>query len=361
MLTFHAVAIAYIQRMKNWIISLLLMPVMGFSQTVKTYKNLVLEGGGVRGIAYAGAFNELEKNDIIQSLDKVAGTSVGAIAGLMLSVGYRASEIDSIMNSLAIEEFNDGRGGLLGKYRRVTKKYGLYRGNKFEFWLKDLVRTKTGDENLTFSQLHDLHLKNNLYKDLYCTATNISKQQLDIFSFETAPEMPIALAVQISACIPLYFEPIVLDSHFSPIQDTDRTSPRNYYVDGGMLANYPIGIFDSCESKGNLLQCDKIWFNPQTLGIKLERPAQIDSLKNNISSIPPFEIRSFKEYIHAFNNLIMETLNRNKYPNLENEKDRTIYVSYGTIRAKVRKMKPAEKEFLYNNGAKAVSEFLLVK
>ena len=123
-----------------------------------------------------------------------------------------------------------------------------------------------------------------------------------------------------------------------------------------MIANYPINVFDTCIDKGNPFHCEKIWLNPQTLGIKLERPAQIDSLKNNNSNIPPFEIKSIKDYIHAFNNLVFETLNRN-YITLENERKRTIYVSYGTIQPKVRKMKPEEKEILYNNGVQAAVDF----
>jgi len=60
--------------------------------------------------------------------------------------------------------------------------------------------------------------------------------------------------------------------------------------------------------------------------------------------------------MYAFNNLLIETLNR-KYPNFENEKFRTIYVSVGSVQSRVRKMKPVEKEMLYNNGVKAVTEF----
>jgi NTE family protein len=342
------------------LIVLLFFPSLCFAQQNYLYKNLVLEGGGIRGLAYAGAFSVLEKKDILQQLDKVAGTSAGAIAGVMISVGYTAKEIDSIMRSLPIEKFNDGKGGIVGKYRRVRKKFGLYKGEKFELWVQQLIKNKTGDADLSFTQLHQLHLQNKLFKDFYCTATNLSKQQLDIFSFEHTPDMSIALAVRISGGIPLYFEPIVLNDQYQRIEKNDTLSYRNYYVDGGMIANYPISIFDTCENMGNPLQCDKLRFNPQTLGIKLERSAQIDSLKNNSSNIPPFTIKSFKEYIHAFNNLVIETLNR-KYPNLENEKDRTIYVSYGSINSRVRKMNPAEKEMLYNNGVKAATDFLSAK
>ncbi|MEP7141503.1 MAG: patatin-like phospholipase family protein [Ferruginibacter sp.] len=335
---------------------LLFFPAFCFSQQKYSYKNLVLEGGGVRGLAYAGAFSELEKKGILQLIERVAGTSAGAIAGAMISVGYKAAEIDSIMRSLPVEEFNDGRGGIIGKYRRVRNKYGLYKGEKFELWVQQLINHKTGYLNLTFTQLHQLHLQDKLFKDFYCTATNLSKQQLDIFSYEHTPDMPIALAVRISGGLPLYFEPVILDDQYQKIEKPDTISFKNYYVDGGMIANYPISIFDTCENYGNPLQCERLRFNPQTLGIKLERAEQIDSIKNNSSNIPPFDIRSLNDYIHAFNNLVMERLNR-KYPNLENEKDRTIYVSYGSIPSRVHKMKPAEKEMLYNNGVNAVNDF----
>lgn len=345
--------------MKKLII-VLLLPSICFAQQKYPYKNLVLEGGGVRGLAYAGAFSELEKTGILNQVEKVAGTSAGAIAGAMISLGYSAKEIDSIMRFLPVQEFNDGKGGILGKYRRAKRKYGLYKGEKFEHWIQALAGHKTGNINLTFSQLHQLHLKNNLYKDFYCTATNLTRQQLEIFSFETTPDMPIALAVRISGGIPLYFEPIVLNDRYEKIKNEDTISFRNYFVDGGMIANYPISIFDTCENKCNPLLSDKLWFNPQTLGIKLERPARIDSIKNNSNNIPPYEIRSLRDYIHAFNNLMIETLNR-KFPNLDNEKDRTIYVSYGSINSRVRKMKTAEKEILFNNGVKAASDFIRSK
>jgi len=336
---------------------LLFYPFFTFGQLKYPYKNLVLEGGGVRGLAYAGAFSALEKEGVLQQIDKVAGTSAGAIAGVMISVGYTATEIDSIVQSLPVEAFNDGKGGIVGKYRRVRKKFGLYKGEKFELWVQELIKNKTGNADLSFAQLHQLHLKNSMFKDFYCTATNLTKQQLDVFSNEHTPDMSVALAVRISGGIPFYFQPIVINNQYQKIDKNDTTSIRNYYVDGGMIANFPINIFDSCVNNGNPLLADKVWFNPFTLGIKLERPAQIDSLKNNSSSIPPYKIKSFKDYIYAFNNLVLETLNR-KYHNLENERDRTIYISYGTIHSVVRKMKAVEKTVLYNNGVKATTDFL---
>ncbi len=260
------------------------------------------------------------------------------------------------MMELPVQKFNDGRGGIVGKYARFKKEFGIYKGDAFEKWLKKMVEHKTGNPLLSFAELHELHLKNNLYKDLYCTGTNLSRQQLEIFSHTTTPAMPIALAVRISGGIPLYFEPIALDDQLQKIKKTDTASFVNYYVDGGMLCNYPISMFDTCEYNMNPLLCDKLKFNPQTIGIKLERPQQIDSLNSNSIKIPAYEISKSSEYLFAFSNLLMETLSR-KYPGLENEKGRTIYVSQGNIFSRVKKTKQQDKLLLYNNGVKAANDF----
>ena len=336
---------------------LLLLPVAGFSQSNYNYSNLVLEGGGVRGLAYAGVFSVLEEKKILQQIEKVGGSSAGAIAGFMVSVGYTAAEIDSMMQQLPVQQFNDGKGGIWGKYKRVKNDFGIYEGKKFEQWLQQLAKNKTGNAGITFEQLHQLHLKNKKFKDFYCTGTNLSRQQLEIFSYEHTPGMPVALAVRISSGIPLYFEPVALDNNKQKIKKDDTNSFINYYVDGGMLCNYPISMFDTCNDGTNPLLCNTVKFNPHTIGIKLERQAQIDSLQQNNITIPPYDVNNFNQYLSAFANLMIETLNR-KYPNLENERGRTIYVSYGNISPKVRKMKPEEKKLLYDNGVAAALYFL---
>ncbi|MEO6254382.1 MAG: patatin-like phospholipase family protein [Ferruginibacter sp.] len=344
--------------MKKLIVALL-FPSICFSQKVYDYKNLVLEGGGVRGLAYAGVFSVLEEKGILQQVEKVGGSSAGSIAGMLVSIGYSAAEIDSLMMELPVQKFKDGYGGLVGKYKRLKTDFGIFKGDSFEKWLQRLVAYKTGKPHLTFGELHKLHLKNNLYKDFYCTGTNLSKQQLEIFSYQATPDMPLALAVRISGGVPLYFEPVALDNRLHKIKRSDTVSFVNYYVDGGMLCNYPISMFDTCEGSGlNPLLCDKVRFNSQTIGIKLERPQQIDSLNQSSTRIPAYDINRLSEYLAAFSNLLMETLSR-KYPGLENEKGRTIYVSQGNISSVIKKTKQQDKLLLYTNGVNAANDFFL--
>ena len=57
---------------------ILLFPSFCFAQKKYDYKNLVLEGGGVRGLAYAGVFSVLEEKGILQQIEKVGGSSAGS-------------------------------------------------------------------------------------------------------------------------------------------------------------------------------------------------------------------------------------------------------------------------------------------
>ena len=339
---------------------LLLIPLFTTAQIKPVYKNLALEGGGLRGIAYAGAFKVLEENGTMQNIENVAGSSAGAIAGLMISVGYKADEIDSILMSLKFEKFNDGKGGLVGKYKRIKRNFGIYKGDKYEVWLREMLIKKTGNADLTFMQLHQLKLNSKNFKDLFCTGTNISKQRLEVFSFKNTPDFSVATAVRISGGVPLYFTPIALDDYLQKIKKGDTTSYINYYVDGGMLCNYPISMFDSCKHGAMPLLCNDLIFNTETLGIKLERKEQIYLFLKNSIEIPAYQPKKINDYFMAFGNLLMETMAR-KYPELLNEKGRSIYVDYGNVNPKVKKMSIKNKRILYENGKAGVVQFFKIE
>jgi NTE family protein len=72
----------------KFLLLLFIFPITTLAQQNYSYKNLVLEGGGVRGLAYAGAFSVLEKKGILQQIENVAGSSAGSIAGMLVCVGY---------------------------------------------------------------------------------------------------------------------------------------------------------------------------------------------------------------------------------------------------------------------------------
>lgn len=335
------------------IVLLLFIPLSVFCQPPQ-YKNLVLEGGGIRGLAYGGALEVLEQKNILSGIENVAGSSAGAIAGLMVALDYSSEEIDSILQLLKIQEFNDGKF-LFGKIRRIKNQYGMYKGDKFESWLAELIENKTGDANTTFEQLHELHLKDKRFKNFFCTATDITNQRLEILSWKHWPQMKLRTAVHISGCIPFYFVPVGIDSTGKEVAENDSTLV-GLFVDGGMLCNYPINMFDSCTGGGDPLSCKNVVYNTQTLGLKLERAEQIKEFDKNETRIAPYKINNMKDYSTAVMNLVMEGLNR-KSPDLENERGRTIYISYGDISGKPRRVSAAEKKVLHENGFFAANKF----
>jgi NTE family protein len=315
----------------------------------------VFEGGGIRGLAYPGALKVLEEKGVIKTIERVAGTSAGAVTALMVSLGYNSHEIDSCIYALKIQELNDGKN-IFGVIRRFKKEYGVFKGDKLERWIGRLIENKTRNTNTTFFQLHQLHLNDSNFKDFYCTGTNVSLQKLVVFSWLNTPGMQIKTAVHISACIPVYFKPVAIDSMWNKISIRKNKIRYDLYVDGGMLNNYPINIFDTCMHSDDPFTCNDIVYNYETLGLKLERREQIKQFQQGSTDVAPYLTSSLANYLLAIINLMQETLGR-KTPNLKNEKGRTIYISYGNIFGKLRKVSTTEKKELFDNGVNAAEKF----
>src|SRR3712207_3654642 len=79
--------------------------------------DLVLEGGGVKGIGLVGALSVLEEKGY--RFNKVAGTSAGAIVGSLVAAGMNAADLRKVMEEVDYRQFQDegrlDRLGLLGK------------------------------------------------------------------------------------------------------------------------------------------------------------------------------------------------------------------------------------------------------
>ncbi|MEP6615497.1 MAG: patatin-like phospholipase family protein [Ginsengibacter sp.] len=335
---------------------LIVSPLLVTSQVHIDYKNLALEGGGIRGLAYTGAFQVLEEKGILQKIERVAGTSSGAIIGVLICLGYSSHEVDSVFRSLPIQEFNDGKN-IFGIIHRLKKEYGIFRGEKFDKWIGALIKNKTGNPDATFAQLHQWHTSNVSFKDFYCTGTNITKQQLQVFSWQLTPVMKLRTAVHISGCIPVYYKPVALDSIWKQVPVKKNKGKFDLYVDGGMINNFPINMFDTCLDGGDPFNCSNIKYNFETLGLKLERPEQIERFNQGNTDIAPHPTSTLNDYTLALINLLQETLSR-KTVGLVNEKNRTIFISYGNVFGKIRKVNPEEKKELFDNGYQAAEIYL---
>jgi NTE family protein len=98
--------------------------------------DLVLEGGGVKGIALAGAITVLM--DRGYEFKRVAGTSAGAIVGALVAAGVGKDELISTMSSLDYREFQDGHPWdhlAVGKMFDLIGEHGVYHGDYLKKWL----------------------------------------------------------------------------------------------------------------------------------------------------------------------------------------------------------------------------------
>jgi NTE family protein len=318
-----------------------------------TIRNLVFEGGGIRGVAYTGAITELNNRHILDSIERVAGTSAGAIAATLYALGYSPEEISRLISELKVKSFADGKWIFIGGTRRLIKNFGWYRGEKFNKWIGQLIKKKTGKENISFDELHKLREKNNTFKDLYLTGTNLTQQRVSIFSHETYPAMEVRTAVRISMSIPFYFQAIVIDSKGKIITNRKEYCNGNVMIDGGLIANFPIHIFDYKKylSTGG---DSAIITNPQTLGLRLDKEVQISHDRQALG-LAPVEIVKFKNYVEAFYNIVIENLNRQNLT--EADWERTISINTAGIGPKIKSMSEEEKNRLTESGKKGVIEY----
>jgi len=190
------------------------------------FRNLVFEGGGVKGIAYVGALEILEKKKILKQIERVGGTSAGAINAVLLALGYTRKEMLDILLAMNFNNFLDDSWGVVRDVDRLRDDFGWYKGDFFRRWIGNLVREKTGNENATFNDL-----RVGKFRDLFLVGTNLSTGFAEIFSVDHTPRWRIVDAVRVSMSIPIFFAAV-------------RDMRGDVRVDGGVLDNYPIRLFD---------------------------------------------------------------------------------------------------------------------
>ncbi len=291
------------------------------------FRNLIFEGGGVKGIAYAGALEILELEGITPQVERVGGASAGAITATMLSLGYTAAEIKQLMLSMDFTEFEDS--GLTGIERIVTH-YGWFKGDYFLHFIEQQIERKTGDARATFSAL----VGRPAFKALYVMGTDLSTQRSITFSAERTPEMAVADAVRISMSIPLFF--------------ASRTYEDNVYCDGGVLNNYPLTIFDYQKYLTRPTgDPEEEITNPETLGFHLD----------NMGAPPVHPIHN----LHQFIGEVYEALVNIQSDLLMSQPDdvaRSVFINNLGIRTTDFHLTDAQKLALMEEGKTATATYL---
>lgn len=169
----------------------------------KKYKiGLALSGGGIRGLSHAGALMAMEEMNIQPEI--ISGVSAGAIVGALYADGYSPFEIAKMFENISFKEMT----------KLNVPEGGFFSINAFERFLSKRLRAKTFEE---------------LNIPLRIVATNF-----DTGNVETFTEGNLLKSVIASSSIPVLFVP--------------QKIKNNYYVDGGLLKNFPVStIREDCD------------------------------------------------------------------------------------------------------------------
>jgi NTE family protein len=205
--------------------------------------DLVLEGGGVRGIGLVGAISALDQAGY--RFPRVAGSSAGAVVGCLVAglqhAGEPLSRLEEILRTIDYRRFRDssllGRVPVVGGLLSLLASDGLYEGH----YLEEFLTGALGELGVrTFGDLRTGELLPPYTWSLVVTASDLSRRRLvrvpwDLQTYGVDPDtFSVARAVRASAAIPFFFKPVRVGSAT--------------WVDGGLLSDFPIGLFDRPDS-----------------------------------------------------------------------------------------------------------------
>jgi NTE family protein len=213
--------------------------------------DLVLEGGGVLGIAHVGALGVLDEAGY--RFQRVAGTSVGALVGALVAAGMPVGRMTELIRELDFRRFTDtslvDRIPIAGPLASIAFENGVYEGDEVRDWVAerlaelgvvtfgDLRRDDPGDAWLPVERRYRLVV----------TAADLTRGELVRFPWDyqriyglDPDQQSVADAVRASSSIPFFFEPATI---------TAADGATSTLVDGGVLANFPIDLLDRTDGE----------------------------------------------------------------------------------------------------------------
>jgi NTE family protein len=325
------------------------------------FRNLVFEGGGVKGIACIGAMEILAQRGHLDHITRVAGTSAGAINALIFALGYDIREQREILESTDFRDFMDSSFGFIRDVRRLARHFGWHKGDFFRDWIGQLIKRKLGNAEATFADLK----ASQGAPELYVIGTNLSTGYAEIFSAERHADMPLVEALRISMSIPLFF---------AAVRHGER---EDVYVDGGVQLNYPVKVFDRMKYIRDEETCacrhtdyynrenacflleqpgrSPYVYNCQTLGLRLDTQEEIALFRYNEAPRGK-PIKRFTEYARA---LLGALMNQQEKQHLHSDDwQRTVYINTLDVGTTDFDISDEKKQALIEQGIQGTETYL---
>lgn len=292
--------------------------------------DLVLEGGGIRGVALAGAYEALAGASIRPA--NVAGTSAGAIVAALIAAGYTAEELERIAVEQEFAALLDPvvpwlPTRPLRALAGIVRDWGIYKGDRFVAWLDRKLRDRGC---ACFGSCMGGIPDRGSQSRLRVVASDITMNRLFVFPDDLAglgvdPEtFPIADAVRASIGIPFVFRPYAVAAGGEVTR----------FVDGGLLSNFPVGLFDD---PANAIR--------PTIGIRVSRGQE------------RLVIRNLRGYVAAIVGTAVSALDARDVVKAA-DAVRTIQIDTGDTRVTDFAMPRERRRLLYHSGRWAAERFL---
>ncbi|NGX34464.1 MAG: hypothetical protein K1060chlam1_00817 [Candidatus Anoxychlamydiales bacterium] len=353
-------------------------------------ENLILQGGGAKGIAYVGAIKELENLNALTDLKRVAGTSAGAIIAAFVALGFNADEMLSILFNTDLsnfldyyiseekikkifedtpisEFFKDVTNDLfeifknpittiensLNYFKNLFDTDSLCAGEDFRKWIEKKIFEKTNIEYLTFKELRHLSERDDKFKHLHVFTTKV-EPSLEIFRINSEDEkfddVIISDAIRASMSIPGVFEPHNLYIKNAK-NEREKKEDFGLFIDGGVLDNFPIDAFDTLKYETHSYTEENknyVKLNKRTLGLSLYTLETGNQNPNEVTNI--FDLGKTLVALYFNSEILFRKLE--PYDDFRNIKIDDINVS--TLEFK---LSDELKKALENSGKKATKKF----
>jgi NTE family protein len=211
---------------------------------MKQQADVVLEGGGVKGIGLAGTVARLDREF---RFERAAGTSAGAIVASLVAAGVTGDELRAALLEFPFRKAVDKDlldwVPVVGPVASLLIERGIFETR----FVRDFLAAELERRGIrTFGDLRHDDDRSSLAVDhrykLVVTATDVTSGELlylpwDYPRFGLDPDdQVVADAVAASIAIPFFYEPVYLRNR--------KTNESHVLVDGGVLSNFPITVFD---------------------------------------------------------------------------------------------------------------------
>lgn len=260
---------------------------------------LVLSGGGAKGIAFPGLIQALEQKNLLAGLQVISGSSAGGISAALIASGMNAKDFDTLSDNIKLPELLNSKSAVGAWLQNASAETGEVVGkipgkvgNISQLLLTLLPRLQTKAEPLeellrsessksvlahiaqmptgkrpaeitaiadklstgsptTFSDLDVLSQYIPAIKQLNITGTGMfgGRAQLVVFNASLTPDMDIARAAHISGALPVLFKrPVEQGMAFQ------ESAEKTAFQDGGLLLNTPATDLYECKFAAHALK-----------------------------------------------------------------------------------------------------------